>query len=151
MNLKLEDWTSLVSLGLSAMFVVILLSFYNFLIGPEGKGPDSVVDPGTLALQEVFISGAPSVVLAGFVLGMARTYGLKIGGTLLIASGVLMIAGMMAGIPLIARIPAQYVVGTVGYIPYFFMAAGIGVTVVGAYLIAASKRKRIRSDLDDLL
>jgi hypothetical protein len=48
MNLKLEDWTSLASLGLAAMFVALLLSFYNFLIGPEGIGPERVVEPGSL-------------------------------------------------------------------------------------------------------
>ena len=69
----------------------------------------------------------------------------------LIASGVLMISGMVASIPLLARIPSQYVVGVVGYAPYFFMAAGAGVVAVGGYLIAATKRKPIRSDLDDLV
>jgi hypothetical protein len=150
MKIKLEDWTALASLGLSAMFVVLLLSFYNFLIGPEGKGPERVVDPGTLILQETFISGAPSVVLAGFVFGMARTFGTRLGGILLIASGLLMIFGMAAGIPLLVRIPAQYIVGIVGYVPYFFMSAGAGVVSVGGYLIAATRRRPISSDLDDL-
>jgi hypothetical protein len=150
MKIKLEDWTALASLGLSAMFVVLLLSFYNFLIGPEGKGPERVVDPGTLILQETFISGAPSVVLAGFVFGMARTFGTRLGGILLIASGLLMIFGMAAGIPLLVRIPAQYIVGIVAYVPYFFMSAGAGVASVGGYLIAATRRRPISSDLDDL-
>jgi hypothetical protein len=151
MNLKLEDWTSLASLGLSVMFVVLLLSFYNFLIGPEGKGPDRVVDPGNLVLQEIFISGAPSIALAGFVFGMARSFGTRIGGALLLASGIIMIAGMAAGLQLLSKIPDQYVVGVVGVVPYFFMAAGAGVAAVGGYLVAATKRRPIRSDLDDLL
>lgn len=148
--MKLEDWTSLASLGLSVMFVALLLSFYNFLIGPEGKGPERVVDPGSLILQNIFISAAPSVVLAGFVFGMAKTYGTRIGGTFLIAAGVIMVAGMVAGIPMLARIPDQYIVGVVGVAPYFFIAAGAGVSAVGGYLVAASRRKRISSDLDDL-
>jgi hypothetical protein len=150
MKIKLEDWTSLASLGLSAMFVVLLISLYNFLIGPEGRGPESVVDPGTLILQEIFISGAPSLALAGFVFGMAKTFGTRVGGAVLIAAGTIMIVGMAAGIPLLARIPAQYVVGVVGYAPYFFMAAGAGVAAVGGYLISATRRKPISSDLDDL-
>ncbi len=151
MNLKLEDWTSLASLGLSVMFVVLLLSFYNFLIGPEGNGPDRVVDPGNLVLQEIFISGAPSIALAGFAFGMARSFGTRIGGALLLASGITMIAGMAAGLQLLTKIPDQYVVGVVGVVPYFFMAAGAGVAAVGGYLVAATKRRPIRSDLDDLL
>ncbi len=150
MKLKLEDWTSIASLGLSSMFVVLLLSFYNFLIGPQGEGPERVVDPGSLMLQNIFISAAPCVVLAGFVFGMAKTYGARIGGTMLVAGGIIMIAGMAASIPLLARIPDQYVVGVVGVVPYFFMAAGVGVTSVGGYLVAASKRRPISSNLDDL-
>lgn len=150
MKLKLEEWTAVASLVLSAMFVTLLLSFYNFLIGPEGKGPDRVVDPGSLILQLIFISAAPCVVLAGFVFGMAKSYGTRVGGMLLIASGIIMIAGMVAGIPILARILSQYVVGVVGVAPYFFMAAGAGITAVGGYLIAATKRRPISSDLDDL-
>ena len=148
--LKLEDWTSLASLGLSAMFVAILLSFYNFLIGPDGKGPESVVDPGALVLQEIFISGAPSVALAGFAFGLGRSYGVGIGGLLLVVSGIVMIVGMVAGLPLLAKIPSQYIVGVVGYVPYFFMAAGSGVAAVGAYLMVATKKRRVSSNLDDL-
>ncbi len=150
MKLKLEDWTSIASLGLSLMFVVLLLSLYNFLIGPQGVGPERVVDPGSLMLQSIFISAAPCVVLAGFVFGMTKTYGARIGGTVLVAGGIIMIAGMAASIPLLARIPDQYVVGVVGFVPYFFIAAGVGVTAVGGFLIAASKRRRISSNLDDL-
>lgn len=150
MNLKLEDWTSLASLGLSAMFVTLLLSLYNFLIGPEGLGPERVADPGSLILQVIFISAAPSVVLAGFVFGMAKTSGTRIGGVLLIAAGVVMIAGMIAGLPMLSKIPRQYIVGVVGVAPYFFLAVGAGVAAVGGYLLAASTRKPISSDLDDL-
>lgn len=150
MNLKLEEWISLASLGLSIMFVALLLLFYNFLIGPEGEGPEVVLDPGDLMLQNIFISAAPGVVLAGFAFGMAKTYGNLRGGMMLIAAGVIMIAGMVASIPILARIPDQFVVGVVGITPYIFMAVGAGVTIVGGYLIAATKRRRIRSDLDDL-
>ncbi len=150
MNLKLEDWTSLASLGLSVMFVALLLSFYNFLIGPEGDGPERVVDPGSLMLQIVFISAAPSLALAGFAFGMGRSFGTKIGGIALLAGGIIMIAGMVASLQLLSRIPDQYIVGVVGVAPYFFVATGVGVTAVGGYLLVASKRSRQISNLDDL-
>ena len=150
MNLKLEDWTSIASLGLSVMFVVLLLSFYNFLIGPEGNGPDRVVDPGSLILQIIFISAAPGLALAGFAFGMAKSFGTKIGGAMILAGGINMIAGMVAGLQLLVRIPDQYVVGVVGVAPYFFMAAGVGMAAVGGYLIAATKRRRQVNNLDDL-
>jgi hypothetical protein len=150
MNLKLEDWTSIASLGLSVMFVTLLLSFYNFLIGPEGNGPDRVVDPGSLMLQIIFISAAPGLALAGFAFGMARSFGTWIGGAMILAGGIIMIAGMVASLQLLARIPDQYVVGVVGVAPYFFMAAGVGMAAVGGYLIAATKKRRQVNNLDDL-
>ena len=56
---KLETWLSFACLGLCAMYVALLLSFYNFLIGPNGNGPNTVVDPTAIIVQIVSISGAP--------------------------------------------------------------------------------------------
>lgn len=151
MNLKLEGWTSLGSLGLAAMFVTLLLSFYNFMIGPEGTGPERVVEPGSLLLQLIFISAAPCLVLAGVAFVLAKTYGSPIGGALLIVTGIIIVAGMAIGITMVPKIPSQYIVGAVGVVPFIFMPAGAGVTGIGGYMLAVSKIRRIHSrDLDDL-
>jgi hypothetical protein len=151
MSLQLEDWTSLASLGLAAMFVALLLSFYNFLIGPEGTGPERVVEPGSLLLQLIFISAAPCLVLAGFAFIMAKSNGSSVGGALLIAAGVMIVTGMVIGVTMVAKIPSQYIVGAVGVAPLIFMPAGAGVTGIGGYMLAVSKRRRIRNrDLGDL-
>ncbi len=148
--MKLESWMALASLGLSAMFVALLLSFYMFLIGPDGEGPSRVVEPGTYLLQLVFISAAPSLVLAGFVFGMAKTYGTRAGGSLLLLSGIIMIAGMAIGTTMLVRIDDQYLVGTMPFAPYFFLGSGVGVAAVGGYLLAVSGRRAHFSNLDDL-
>lgn len=151
MSLQLEDWTSLASLGLAAMFVALLLSFYNFLIGPEGTGPERVVEPGSLLLQLIFISAAPCLVLAGFAFMMAKSNGASVGGALLIAAGVMIVTGMVIGVTMVAKIPSQYIVGAVGVAPFIFMPAGAGVTGIGGYMLAVSKRRRIHNrDLGDL-
>ena len=148
--MKLESWTSIASLALSAMFVAILISFYNFLIGPGAKGPSQVVDPSTLLIQEVFISAVPSVVLAGFTFAMAYTYGNRLGGLVLLAAGIIMIIGMILATTMVPRIQRQYVVGGVDAVPYIFIAGGAGVVAIGAYLIARSRKKFERPNLDDL-
>jgi hypothetical protein len=151
MKLKLEDWISLASLGLSAMFVALLLSFYIFLIGPEGKGPERVVEPASLLIQLIFISVAPSLALAGSAFAMAKTYGSPIGGMFLIAAGIRLITGMTIGVTMVPRIQSQYIVGAVGVAPYIFMPAGAGVAGIGGYMLAVSQKKHIRSrNLDDL-
>ena len=104
MNLKLETWTALATVGLSVMFVALLLSFYNFLIGPEGEGPQRVVEPGSLLLHLVFISAAPCLVLAGVVFGMSMSFGTKPGGILLIAAGIIMMVGAAVGTTMVPQI-----------------------------------------------
>ena len=149
--MKLEDWTSLASLGLSAMFVALLLSFYIFLIGPDGKGPQQVVEPGSLLIQLIFISVAPSLALAGTAFFLAKGSGSSIAGTVLIASGILLIVGMAAGSTMVPKIQNQYLVGLVVVAPYIFLPAGAGVVGTGAYMLLVSQRRRVQSrDLDDL-
>ena len=151
MNLKLEDWTSLASLGLAVMFVALLLSFYNFLIGPLGTGPLRVVEPGSLLLQLIFISAAPCLILAGVAFVLAKTSGSTVGGATLITAGIIIVAGMAVGLTMVPRIPSQYIVGAVGVAPFIFMPAGAAITGIGGYMLAVSKRRRIHSrDLDDL-
>jgi hypothetical protein len=148
--MKLETSIAAASLGLSVMFVVLLLSFYNFLIGPEGKGPDRVVDPPALLIQEVFISAAPSVILAGVAFALTRTVGNKPVGLFLIGAGVVMIVGMVASTGMLAKIPEQFTAGGISVVPYIFMGAGAGVAAAGVYLTVVSKRARMAGNLDDL-
>ena len=151
MNLKLEDWISLASLGLAAMFVALLLSFYNFLIGPQGIGPERVVEPGSLLLQLIFISAAPCLILAGVAFVLTKSYGSPKGGAVLIAAGVIIVAGMAIGVTMVPKITSQYIVGGVSVAPFIFIPAGAAVTGMGGYMLAASKRRHIHSrDLDDL-
>jgi hypothetical protein len=151
MNLKLEDWASLASLGLAVMFVALLLSFYNFLIGPEGSGPERVVEPGSLLIQLLFISAAPCMVLAGFAFVIAKTYGSPVGGSLLITGGIIIVVGMAVGLSMVPKIPSQYIVGAVGVAPFIFMPVGAGITGIGGYMLAVSRRRHIHStNLDDL-
>ena len=65
------------------MFVLLLTSFYNFLIGPEGKGPDKFVDIDAVIIKAISISAAPSSILAGIAFGLSKNYGNKLSGLLL--------------------------------------------------------------------
>ena len=148
--MNLETWVSLASFGLSIMFVALILSLYNFLIGPTGEGPDRVTDPGGLLIQQVSISAAPSIILAAFVFVLTRTTGNMTAGLLLTAGGAIMIAGMLAALGLVPRIPAQYAVGGIAVVPYIFAFAGAAVACLGGYLTAMSTRVRTPGHLDDL-
>ena len=70
---KFETWVALGSLALGIMFVALIISFYNFLIGPGGKGPQVFVDPIGVLVLIVSIAGVPCLILAGAVLGLSRS------------------------------------------------------------------------------
>ena len=147
--MKLETWIALASVGLSAMFVALLLSFYNFLIS-QGENPSRIIDPAGLLIQQVSISAAPGVILAGVVFAMSRTTGNKPAGLLLVAAGAIMLAGMIAALGMLPQISSRYMLGGISIVPYIFIGGGAGVAGIGGYLAAVSKRSRSAGNLDDL-
>ena len=72
--INLETWISLGSLLMAIMFIALIISFYSFLVGPDGKGPGIYVDPQGVLIQIISISGVPSLILAGTVFGFQKKY-----------------------------------------------------------------------------
>ena len=140
----LETWVALGSLAMSAMFVALMFSFYIFLIGPEGRGPDVAADPGALLIQTISISGAPSLILAGTVLGISRGAVSRNAGLVLTITGSIMTAGMLMLIgTTLPKIDQQYYTFGIGYVPIIFVIAGIG--VIGCGLTTINKNVRPRN------
>ena len=69
---KLETWVAFGSLGMGIMFIALMLSFLNFLIGPKGNGPNVYVDPTGVVIQLISIAGAPSIILAVLFLDLGN-------------------------------------------------------------------------------
>jgi hypothetical protein len=90
---KLETWVALGSLGMCIMFIALILSFFNFIVGPKGNGPDVYVDPTRVMIQLISISGAPSLILSGTVFGLTKSYGTIHAAIILITTGIILIAG----------------------------------------------------------
>ena len=66
-------WIAVGSIVMIVMFVAFVISFYNFLIGPERKGPQQSTDPAAVQAQIISISEAPGLILAGMFFGMSKT------------------------------------------------------------------------------
>jgi hypothetical protein len=145
--IKLETWISLGSLGMAIMFIALIISFYSFLVGPDGKGPSIYVDPQGVLIQIISISGAPSLILAGIVFGFQKKYESMYAATILIAVGIILIAGMFIAITILPKINANYMVAGMDLIPYIFIIGGIGVSCFGCYLL--NKSKRPHQNLED--
>ena len=139
---KFETWVALGSLALGIMFVTLILSFYNFLIGPEGKGPQTFVDPFGATVQIVSISGAPSLILAGVAFGTSRSSTERKPAFILIATGIIFIAGMFVARLVSSKINSLFLIAGLDLVPVIFILGGIGVAALGGYLLMMSKRAR---------
>lgn len=145
---NLEIWVSLASLGLIIMFVLLILSFYSFLIRSGPQGPDIPVQPLGVIVQVVSISGVPGIILCGITYGLARNYGSKEAGIILVIAGVVLSAGLMYFGTLLPQTPETFAVPYIEILQYAFVAAGIGIVAIGILLIKKPARN-YRSLVDE--
>jgi len=143
----LETWIALGSLSMAAMFVSLMFSFYIFLVGPEGRGPNVASDPRALLIQIISISGAPSLILAGTVMGVSRGSVEKSPGLILVLTGSLLLTAMVlltnTALP---QVGPQYHISEIDYVPVIFIAAGVG--VIGCGLTSLKKKGKTRASIE---
>jgi hypothetical protein len=123
---------SIASLGLAMMFVLLVLSFYNFLIGSEGKGPERFVDVRGVVIKALSISGAPSIILAGISFGLSKNYGNRLSGMLLSFTGIVLIIGMVVSLSLSSKVNTEFFHPILLIVPYTFILGGIGILIIGS-------------------
>ena len=127
--INLETSLSLASLGLIVMFVLLMYSFLSFLIGPKALG--QLVQPEGVIIQIVSISAAPGIVLTGITFVMVKNYGSKLIGTIICASGIVLLVGIILTQNMIAKIPESLYIP--GIVPgtYAILASAIGIIIIG--------------------
>ncbi len=116
------------------MFVLLVISFYNFLIGSEGKGPERFVDVRGVVVKTLSISGAPSIILAGISFGLSKNYGNRLSGMLLSFTGIVLIIGMVVSLSLSSNIISEFFHPILVLAPYIFIVGGIGILIIGFIL-----------------
>ena len=116
------------------MFVLLLLSFYNFLIGSEGKGPERFVDVRGVVIKALSISGAPSIILAGISFGLSKNYGNRLSGMLLSFTGIVLIIGMVVSLSLTSKVNSEFFHPILLIVPYTFILGGIAILIIGSIL-----------------
>ena len=114
------------------MFVLLVLSFYNFLIGSEGKGPERFVDVRGVVIKALSISGAPSIILAGISFGLSKNYGNRLSGMLLSFTGIVLIIGMVVSLSLTSKVNSEFFHPILLIVPYTFILAGIAILIIGS-------------------
>lgn len=122
------------------MFVLLVLSFYNFLIGSEGKGPERFVDVRGVVIKALSISGAPSIILAGISFGLSKNYGNRLIGMLLAASGIVLIIGMVISLSISSNINSEFFHPILVLVPYTFIVGGIAIFIIGSIVYLKTKK-----------
>jgi len=125
----IERWVAVASLGLFVMFVAQMVSISIYLAHPSHD-----IDPSSEIREFISISVAPALVLAGSSFVLARRYGSRLVGSLLITGGLITIGGMYYVNMLILQIAPAYVVPELTGSPIAFGITSIPVIIIGALL-----------------
>jgi len=127
--LRAGEWLSIAVLGLVVLFIFNSIAFFNFLIGPEGTGPTTTVEPSTAYLQFIFISLAPAIGLSFFTNVLSE--GSRLSSLLVLVSGICLIFGMIYITTLIPMITEIDLPSWVIYAPWLFSIFGIIMVSMG--------------------
>ena len=142
----IEKWVAAVSLALFVMFVGEMISIYIFMTDvPETFEFGLEFDATPKILQFISIGVAPAGIMAGLSYLMARRYGSKPIGYLIIAGGIVMLVGMAYCFILVDKIEDSFLTDTVTFTPILFMVLSVPVMVVGASLLKI-KLKRSKKE-----
>ncbi len=142
----IEKWVAAVSLALFVMFVGEMLSIYIFMTDvPEDFKFGLEFDATPKILQFISIGVAPAGLMAGLSYLMARRYGSKPIGYLIIAGGIVMLVGMAYCFILVDKVEDSFLTDTVTFTPILFMVLSVPVMVVGASLLKI-KLKRSKKE-----
>ena len=134
-------------IGLYAIFVGEMISIFNYMLEPSGEAllDDFIkppVDASGKILQFISIGVAPGLVMTATSYMLARKFGSKQIGWLIIAGGLVLLIGMFYANTMIDGIEKDLRVFTVTITPPLFMAVSIPMMVVGALLFRLKKRPK---------
>ena len=139
----IEKYIAVASLGLFIMFVGEILTIYYFMIEPQTDiiGNPIRIEAEPKIYQFISISIAPALILAVTSYLMARQYGSKPIGFMIIASGVILLIGMIIAYTLLEQLEEVYLVTAVTITPLIFAVVSIAVIIVGVTLLKQKKRR----------
>ena len=137
MALQYGAYIAMAGIGLYAMFVGEIISIFNYMNNPE-----IAIEPASKILQFISIGAAPGVIMSGTSYMIARKFGSKQIGWLVIAGGIVLLSGMSYAYTMLDDIPKDYQVFTVMITPPLFVLVSIPIMVVGALLFRLKKRPK---------
>ena len=132
-------YIAMAGIGLYAMFVAEIISVFNFMGDPTFS---DFFEPESKILQFISIGVAPGVIMSGTSYMIARKFGSKQIGWLVIIGGIVLLVGMSYAYTMLDSIDKDYQMFTVNIVPPLFMVVSIPIMIVGWLLFRIKKRSR---------
>ena len=132
-------YIAMAGIGLYVMFVGEIITIFNFMSDPTLT---DFFEPESKVLQFISIGAAPGVIMSGTSYMIARKFGSKQIGWLVIAGGIVLLVGMSYAYTMLDSIDKDYQVLTVIIIPPLFVVVSIPIIIVGALLFRIKKRSK---------
>jgi len=138
MKMQYGAYIAMAGIGLYAMFVGEIISVFNFMSDQTFV----TFEPESKILQFISIGAAPGLIMSGTSYMIARKFGSKQIGWLVIAGGIVLLVGMSYAYTMLDSIDKDYHVFTVIITPPLFIVVSIPVMIVGALLFRLKKRPK---------
>lgn len=135
--MAVERYIAAASLGLFVMFAGEVITVYNFMIDPATE----MFEPEPKLLQFISIGVAPACIMAAVSYIMSRRYGSRQVGSMVVAGGAAMLAGMLYANTLVGQIQEEFLLDSVVALPPMFMAVSVPVMAFGALLFRTRRRR----------
>ena len=138
MALQYGAYIAMAGIGLYAIFVGEIISIFHFM----SEQTFETFEPESKMLQFISIGVAPAVIMSGTSYMLARKFGSKQIGWLIITGGIVLLVGMFCAYTMLESIDKDYHVFTVIITPPLFIVVSIPVMIVGALLFRIKKRPK---------
>ena len=138
MALQYGAYIAIAGIALYAIFVGEIVSIFHFM--SEQTQTFDTFEPESKMLQFISIGVAPAVIMSGTSYMLARKFGSKQIGWLIITGGIVLLVGMSYAYTMLYSIDKDYQVFTVIITPPLFIVVSIPVMIVGALLFKTTKR-----------
>ena len=135
--MAMEKWIAIAGIALCVMFVGMIITIFQFM-----NEPTIDIHPAEKILQFISMSIAPATVMFGTSFMLARKFGSRQIGSLIITGGIIVLVGMFFANTLIDDIDKSYRVYTVTITPPLFMLVSIPIMIFGALLFRLKKRPK---------
>ena len=139
MNMAVEKYIAAAGLGLCIMFIIEIITVYNFMIEPKRE-----IEPTPKILQFISIGAAPASILIGIAFIMSKQFGSKLISYLILSSGSILLIGMIIANEMTQYIEKTYLVDAVLLTPIIFIFIAIAIIIIGIILLFTKEKEQKR-------